>query len=100
MVGFEQLIVAQVPRAQNRMVDVLTSLAFKALYPCHFEISVMDHPSISNAVVLTTASQPRSSWMFPISSYLRNVTLPKDRSEAVKVKAQAAQYTLINGNLY
>ena len=100
MAGFQQLIVAQVHRAQNKMADALAILASSTLYLCHFEISIMDHPFISNVVVLTIASQPGHSWMSSISSYLRNSTLPKDRRKTVKVKAKAAQYTLINDTLY
>ena len=40
---------------------------------------------------------------YPISSYLRNMILPEDRSEVVKVKARvarAARYALINDILY
>ena len=42
----------------------------------------------------------QSSLISPISNYLRNETLPEDRSKAVKVKAQAARDTLKNNILY
>ena len=60
----------------------------------------MAHPSIHSAVILIAKIQADCSWISPISSYLRNEILPKDRSEPVKVKAQAARYVLINNILY
>ena len=81
MAAFQQFVVAQVPRAKNRMVDALASLASNALYLCHMEISIMDHPSIYCTAVLTAESQVRHFWMSSISSYLRSGTLPEDRSK-------------------
>ena len=78
---------SQVPTANNRMVDALANLAFNALYPCHMELSIMDQPSIYNDAVLTAESQAGNSWISPISSYLKNGTLPENISETVKVKA-------------
>ena len=95
-----QFIVAQVPRAENRMAKAIANLASTASYPCHVEFSIMDHPFIYNAVILTVEDQVGNSWISPISNYLRNGTLPEDRSEAKKVKARAARYTLINNILY
>ena len=60
----------------------------------------MDYPSIYNATVLTAESQARNFWISPISTYLRNKTLLEDKCEAVKVKARAAKYNLINGIMY
>ena len=60
----------------------------------------MVHPSIHNVEILTTEIQADYSWISPISSYLRNWIMPEDRSEAVKVKARATKYTLINNILY
>ena len=38
--------------------------------------------------------------MTPIIKYLSHGTLPKNRAEAVKVKAQATRYSLMDGMLY
>ena len=56
MVGFKKFIVAQVPREENRMADALANLASSSLYPYHMELSIMDHPSIYNAAILTVES--------------------------------------------
>ena len=100
MAGFTQFIVAQVLRAENRMVDALTNLASSASYSCHVELSIMDHPSICNVVILIAKDSVGNSWIATILDYLRNGTLLIDKSEAVKVRARAARYTLINGILY
>ena len=60
----------------------------------------MAHPSIYSAAILTVENQADCSCISPISNYLRNKTLPEDRSEAVKVKARAGRYALINDVLY
>ena len=75
-----------VPIVENQMTDSLANLAFSALYPCHVEFSLMDHPSIYNAAILITEDQVGNSWISPILDYLRNGTLPSDKNEAVKVR--------------
>ena len=82
------------------MANALANLASSALYPYHVKLSIIDHPSIYNVAILTAENQAGNSWISLISDYLRNGTLPEDRSEAVKVKAQAARYTMINDILY
>ena len=45
------------PIAENIMANALASLASIAIYPCHVEISIMDHPSIYSTKVLTAENQ-------------------------------------------
>ena len=94
MAGFTQFIVAQVLRAENRMADALVNLASNALYPCHVELSKMSHPSICNVAILTAEDSAGNSWIVTISDYLRNKTLPMDKSEVVKVRDRVARYIL------
>ncbi|XP_025684998.1 uncharacterized protein [Arachis hypogaea] len=47
---------------------------------------------------LTLSSQ--GSWTYPILQYLLNGTLPKDSKEAKRIKREAANYTVITGQLY
>ena len=88
------------PRTESQMADALANLASNTLYPCHVELSIMDHPSIYDATILTAENQVRNFWISPILDYLRNGTLSEDRNETVKVKAQVARYTLINDIMY
>ena len=77
------------------MANALANLASSASYPCHVELSIMDHPSICNAAILTIVDQAGNSWISPISDYLRNGTLFANKSKAVKVRARVGRYTLI-----
>ena len=97
---FTKFIVAQVQRSENQMADDLANLASNKLYPCHVELNIIAHPSIYNVEILTAEIQDDCSWISLISSYLRNGALPKDKSEAVKIKARAARYALISDVLY
>ena len=45
------------PRIGNIIANELASLASNALYPCHVDISIMDHPSIYSAAVPTAESR-------------------------------------------
>ncbi|GKA34672.1 reverse transcriptase domain-containing protein [Tanacetum coccineum] len=44
--------------------------------------------------------QERKSWMNPIHEYLLSGLLPEDTKEARKIRIQAPQYKLIQGNVY
>ena len=96
MAGFTRFIVAQVPRSENRMANAIANLASSVVYPCHVELRLRTYPSIHNAIVHTTENQAGTSWISPISNYLRNGALLEDRSEAVSVQARVTRYALIN----
>ena len=98
--GFTKFIVDQVLGSANRMANSLANLAYKALYPCHMELNIMAHPSISYATILVAKIQTDCSWISTILSYLRNKILLEGKSEAVKVNAWVAGYSLINDTLY
>ena len=87
IVGFAKFEVAHFPRSKNRMANALANLASCALYPCHVKLNIMIHPSISSTTILTTEIQDGGSWISPITNYLKNKTLPKDRNAAIKIKA-------------
>ena len=58
---FTQFLVAQVPKSKNRMADALANLASNALYLCHVEASVMNHPYIENTVVHIVGNPAQTS---------------------------------------
>ena len=60
----------------------------------------MNRPSIHKVAVHIVKNQVGTSWISPILNYLRNKALLDDRSEALRVKARAAMYALINDILY
>ena len=82
------------------MADALANLAFSAPYPCHIELNVMEHSSIFRKACLIIEIRTTDSWMTPLTSYLKDKTLPTDKKIATKIKARAARYTLINETLY
>ena len=49
---------------------------------------------------MTTNQQVGPSWMTPIVEYLSHGTQPENQAEAIKVKAQVARYSIIEGMLY
>ena len=100
MASFKRIEVMHFPRIENQMADTLANLATSALHPCNVEISVMDQPSIQGTTVMAIDQQAEPSWMTPIAKYLLHGTLLKKRAEALKVKAQAIRYSLIDRMLY
>ena len=82
------------------MAEALANLATNALYLCNVEISVMDQPSIQGTTVIAMDQQAGPSWMTPIAEYLSHGMLHENRAKAVKVKAIATRYSLVDGMLY
>ena len=76
-----------ITRTENQMAEALANLVTSALHSFNVEISVMDQPSIQDAMTMAIDQQVGPSWMTPIVEYLSHGTLPKNRVEVVKVKA-------------
>ncbi|KAL6273710.1 hypothetical protein ACE6H2_024402 [Prunus campanulata] len=92
---FPTFTIQQVPRAENAHADALASLgsALDTQFRRSIPVEHLDQPSIEEA------EQPNlmqidedSSWQDPIIDYLVNENLPKDKSEAKKIKQKAARY--------
>ena len=89
-----------VPGFENQMANALANLATNAWYLCNVGLSVIDQSSILGTMVTTIDHQGEQSLMTPIIVFLRNGVLPENRTEAIKVKARAARYSIVNGVLY
>ena len=100
LAGFKHVLVTHIPRSENQMTDALANLVTSARYPCNVSLSVMEQSSILNTAVTTIDQQAEHSWMTPITEYLRNGVLLENRVEAIKVKAQATRYSIVNRVLY
>ena len=87
MAGFKRFTVAQVPRAENKMANALANLAFGALYPCHVELSIIEHPSIHNTAVLITKSQAGNSWISPYLELLKERDLARRHKRGCESKS-------------
>ncbi|GMN59472.1 hypothetical protein TIFTF001_028562 [Ficus carica] len=93
--------VTWIPRAKNAEADALARLALgndlEGLVS--FPIEKLDQPSIDREeMVLVAENTP--TWMDPITRYLAESQLPKDREEARRIRNTSARYTLIDGKLY
>ena len=97
---FTKFEVAQVPRAENRMVDALANLDSNASYPCHVELNVLAHSLIFEKSNLLAETPTTNSWITPLTAHLKDGVLRGDKKIVVKTRARATRCTLINGTLY
>ena len=74
------------------MANALANLETNAWYLCNVGLSVIDQSSILGTMVTTIDHQAEQSWMTPIIEFLRKGVLLENQTEAVKVKARAAQF--------
>ena len=80
---FDTVIVMQVPRAENANADALARLA-TGLEECLLKtvpIEVLESPSIDKPEQVGSITA-RPCWIDPITSFLRDGTLPEDKFEA------------------
>jgi hypothetical protein len=62
-------------------------------------IQILTKPIVTkNATILALEVVP--SWADELVGYLQEGNLPSDKKVAIKLKARAAQFTLVNGMLY
>ncbi|XP_072076505.1 uncharacterized protein [Arachis hypogaea] len=99
---FNRVTIQHVPRERNARADLLSKLA--STKPGHGNKSliqeVVKSPSISTTTnaYLTLSSQ--GSWTYPILQYLLDGTLLEDPKEEKQTKREAANYTVVAGQLY
>ncbi|BFG30870.1 hypothetical protein CerSpe_171440 [Prunus speciosa] len=93
--AFPTFTIQQVLQAKNAYADALVSLgsALDTLFRRSIPVEHLDQPSIEEAEqpnLMQIDEDP--SWQDPITDYLVNENLPKDKSEARKIKQKAARY--------
>lgn len=66
--------------------------------PLGMKLEVQKFPNIEE--FHTFAIQGNTSWMTPITSYLRDGQFPLDPNEARNIKKRATRFTLLNDVLY
>ncbi|XP_015944568.1 uncharacterized protein LOC107469701 [Arachis duranensis] len=100
--GFENVSIQHVPRERNARADLLSKLA--SMKSGHGNRSliqeVVKSPSVSTEINAHLTSSNRESWTYPILQYLRDRVLPPDPKEERRIKREAANYTIIAGQLY
>ncbi|XP_072054885.1 uncharacterized protein [Arachis hypogaea] len=99
---FNQVTIRHVPRERNARADLLSKLA--STKPGHGSKSliqeVIKSPSISTTTNAYLTLSHQGSWTYPILQYLLKETLPKDPKEEKRTKREAANYTVVAGQLY
>ncbi|XP_015953524.1 uncharacterized protein LOC107477943 [Arachis duranensis] len=100
--GFESITIQHVPRERNARADLLSKLA--STKPGHGNKSLIQEvvrsPSVSTTINTHLTSSNRESWTYPILQYLLDGTLPLDPKEGNRIKREAANYTIVAGQLY
>ncbi|XP_057755308.1 uncharacterized protein LOC130974437 [Arachis stenosperma] len=99
---FEIITIQHVPRERNARADLLSKLA--STKPGHGNKSLIQEvvrsPSVSTTINAHLTSSNRESWTYPILQYLLDGTLPPDKKEGKRIKREAANYTIVAGQLY
>ncbi|XP_075481084.1 uncharacterized protein LOC142521781 [Primulina tabacum] len=90
--------IEQIPREENGEADTLAKLASSMSY-----ISTREVLCFTRLVLSIDENVPlmqKNSWMTPLIEYIVHARLPKDRTQALKVKKQAPRFVLLNDILY
>ncbi|XP_057543932.1 uncharacterized protein LOC130823331 [Amaranthus tricolor] len=96
---FDKFTLEHIPRSQNAQADSLAKLASSAETSAARDIiwEVLPNPSINFMVNTIDRSD---TWMEPYIEYLRNQTLPQDKSQANTLQKKARWFELHEGTLY
>ena len=99
--NFEEVQVIHISREVNDKADKLARLETspKLGQLKTFILLSVPEPSVLGKEVLQVKEGP-SGWKKEILEYLKHETLSADKGKARKLKAQAAKYTLVAGELY
>ncbi|XP_025640755.1 uncharacterized protein [Arachis hypogaea] len=100
--GFEHITIQHVPRERNARADLLSKLASTKPENGNKSLiqEVIRSPSVSTTTNAHLTSSNRESWTYPILQYLLDGTLPLDPKEGKQIKREAANYTIVAGQLY
>ncbi|XP_025670636.1 uncharacterized protein [Arachis hypogaea] len=100
--GFEHVTIRHIPRERNARADLLSKLA--STKPGHGNKSLIQEvvktPSVSTTTSAHLTISNQGSWTYPILQYLLDGTLPPDPKEEKRIKREAANYTIVAGQLY
>jgi ribonuclease HI len=94
---FKKVELLQIPREENEAADRLARLASSGVEIDGF-IEIQGRPSTEEETV--NSITVNTTWMLPIIRYLKEGTLPADRTEAHKLRIRASRFQLLGGILY
>ncbi|XP_072071890.1 uncharacterized protein [Arachis hypogaea] len=99
---FNHITIRHIPRERNARADLLSKLA--STKPGHGNKSLIQQvvktPSISTTANTHLTLSNQGSWTYPILQYLLDGTLPEDPKGEKRTKREAANYTVVAGQLY
>ncbi|XP_071707883.1 uncharacterized protein [Rutidosis leptorrhynchoides] len=99
---FVDFIISQIPRSQNKQVDVLNTLA--ALTFNHLEKKILVEQvfkkSTEPETTVASVEEEEATWKTEIIEFLRTGSLPKGEKEAMKIRVKAPNYELRGEILY
>ncbi|GJQ91605.1 reverse transcriptase domain-containing protein [Tanacetum coccineum] len=100
--GFTKFSISQVPRSKNKKADALCKFASTSFAHLSKQVlvKILKEKSIQEKEVATVIEEDETTWMTPISEYLKDGTLPGERKEASKLRIKVRQYELLEGVLY
>ncbi|GJS16486.1 reverse transcriptase domain-containing protein [Tanacetum coccineum] len=100
--GFAKFSISQVPRSKNKKADALSKIASTSFAHLSKQVlvEILKEKSIQEEEVATVIEEEETTWMTPITEYLKDGTLPGERKEASKLRIKARQYELLEGVLY
>ncbi|XP_043815293.1 uncharacterized protein LOC122724412 [Manihot esculenta] len=91
----------RIPREENEEADLLSRLTKEELeqLPDEVYIQYVSTPAFNKTINVFQVEQ-NQNWTIPYLEYLEKGKLPKDKGEAKKIAARAANYQAIRGTLY
>ncbi|KAL2231768.1 UNVERIFIED_CONTAM: Gag-Pol polyprotein [Sesamum indicum] len=98
---FSRCSILQVPRVENDKADALSKFgaAMDGIRDRKITSLVREQSAVASRTEVQVVSKA-GSWMNEIVRYLEDGTLPSDPVAAKRVKFRAAQFTLLEGQLY
>lgn len=92
--------IESIPRHDNQLADSLSKLAFRGtrIQEVHFLEQALCSVLENRGEVFNIHTQ--DNWMTSLQNFLKKGTLPEDEGEATKISRIAANYLLIDGELY
>lgn len=92
---FQSFTITQIPRSKNRRADALSKLASSSFVHLTKNVLVEIVPFRSiDAKTVGSIEVTGPTWIDPIINYLKTGALPRDPTEARKIRIKAPQYSL------
>nr|GEY27320.1 reverse transcriptase domain-containing protein [Tanacetum cinerariifolium] len=100
--SFKAFSIIQIPRSENKKVDVLSKIVSTSFAYLSKQVLVeeLKEKSIREVEILVVVEEERDTWMTLIFKYLEEGTLPADVKKERAVRPKSLRFVVINGTLY